>query len=231
MDGVLSILIGLTGGLASVGLILWIVFKERKKNKYSPFREKSLRSPGYSLGLQLDESISYFTEPLVGLMIIPMVYFLIIGQIETINAVIFAIPVVIIMVILGRQFVSRTAEPRRVRLGLEGEVYSGQELNFLMREGAYVYHDVPYKYGNIDHVVVSTGGVFVVETKAVRKPAGEDGKRQSKVICENGKLNFSRFTIDYPIRQAARHAEYMRKFLKTRTGEDVPVTAVVALPG
>ena len=54
--------------------------------------------------------------------------------------------------------------------GLRGEEYTGQELNFLMRDGAYVFHDIPYKYGNIDHVVVCQSRILAVETKAYSKP-------------------------------------------------------------
>src|SRR5690606_37340526 len=102
--------------------------------------------------------------------------------------------------------------------------YTGQELNFLMRQGAWVFHDIPYKYGNIDHIVVSKGGVFVVETKAVRKPVGEDGKRKSKVSASGGKLHFPHHVTQAPIQQAKRHAEYVSEFLVRKTGKNYPVT-------
>jgi len=47
-------------------------------------------------------------------------------------------------------------------LGREGEEYTGQELNFLMSKGAIVYHDIPYIYGNIDHVVIALDKIFAI---------------------------------------------------------------------
>jgi hypothetical protein len=114
-----------------------------------------------------------------------------------------------------------------VRLGYLGEFYTGQELNYLMRDGAYVYHDIPYKYGNIDHIIVSTGGVFVVETKAVRKPSTDEGARNAKVSIKNNALAFPHATTREPLNQAARHAQWLAKELYV----GVPVLPVVALPG
>ena len=117
-------------------------------------------------------------------------------------------------------------------LGCDGERYTGQELNYLMRSGAWVYHDLPYQYGNIDHMVVSTGGVFVVETKAVSKPqVGKGKKREAKVECKNGVLHFPHISTSLPLKQAGIHAKYVEKYLQKRAGLRVPVKAVVALPG
>lgn len=231
MDVFYNLAIPLVSIPCALGLLHWLIRHERKKKKFSPFTEPSLRSPGYTLGQRLDEARESLSEPLFGLLFSPIIYAVIAGQINTRSKVIVALVLAMAMILFFKQIRSRSAIARNLRLGLDGEVYTGQELNLLMREGAYVYHDIPYAYGNIDHVIVSTGGIFVVETKAVRKPSSSDGKRQSKVSYENGKLHFPNFSTEYPIKQARRHSEYMRAFLKRKTGMDIPVTPVVALPG
>lgn len=231
MNGFYNLAIPLISILSALGLLHWLVRRERKKQKFSPFTEPSLRSPGYTLSQRLDEARESLSEPLFGLLLGPVFYATIAGQISTQSKVILALVLGTAMLVLFKQIRSRFAIAQNLRLGLDGEVYTGQELNFLMREKAYVFHDIPYTYGNIDHVIVSTGGIFVVETKAARKPASKDGKRQSKVTYENGKLHFPNFSTEYPIKQARRHSEYMRAFLKRKTAMDIPVTPVVALPG
>ena len=52
----------------------------------------------------------------------------------------------------------------RLRLGLDAELAVGQELDQLMRQGAAVFHDFPADKFNIDHIVISRGGVFAIET-------------------------------------------------------------------
>ena len=58
----------------------------------------------------------------------------------------------------------------RLHQGVEAEIATGQELSLLMRDGAWVFHDIPYQYGNIDHVIVSRGSIFAIETKGYSKP-------------------------------------------------------------
>lgn len=60
---------------------------------------------------------------------------------------------------LGRGDSRKTCRACRRRLGLLGERAVGEELNHLMRQGAYVFHDVPTaSYGNADHVVIAPKG-------------------------------------------------------------------------
>lgn len=66
-------------------------------------------------------------------------------------------------------------ETRSWRLGENGEQYVGQTLEKDMRPLGYdVFHDVVIKQDkrtyNLDHVIIGPKGVYVVETKAWRKP-------------------------------------------------------------
>ncbi len=212
-------------------VLFYSVKRQRKKNKFSPFTEKLLRSPGYTLGKQFDDLMFELLGRYL-LVTLPPIFYLFLSKSLKGVTHIFILAIVLLTMAYGtKKLFLIFAEANKLRLGLDGEVYTGQELNFLMRKGAWVYHDIPYQYGNIDHVVVSTGGVFVVETKAVRKPAGEDGKRQSRVRSINGKIHFPHLATEGPVKQARLHAENVKNFLYRKTGKHYPVTAVVALPG
>ena len=68
---------------------------------------------------------------------------------------------------------------RIVRLGYDGEVTVGQELNQLLRDGYCVYHDIPADKFNIDHIVVGKKGVFAIETKARSKPNSDQRQKDA----------------------------------------------------
>ena len=225
-----AIIFSISGGLIVFALIIWLIHRERKKNRYSPFTEKMLRSPGYTLNNQLQDLSDDLLEPIVALYLFPvMLYFL------TKDAS-FGVKVLSggggILIVLWEMSKLRKLllKSRKIKLGRDGEIYTGQELNYLMRKGAWVYHDIPYKYGNIDHVVISKSGIYTIETKAVRKPMNKNGGRDAKVFVKNGSLVFPHFTTSKPIEQAKQHADYLKKALEKK-GYSCPVYAVVALPG
>lgn len=123
------------------------------------------------------------------------------------------------------------AELRRdYRLGLSGELAVGEELNRLMLFGCRVYHDFPSGPDwNIDHIIVASGGVFAIETKAFRKHTKNTGKgqRYQDVIYTGDALQFPGWTTKEPLEQARRNARELAKFLKSSTAEEVPVYPLV----
>ncbi len=120
---------------------------------------------------------------------------------------------------------------RRYRLGYEGEIAVGQELNQLMRDGYYVYHDFFVDKFNIDHIVVGSSGVFAVETKARSKPTSAGPAPDYKVKYDGKSLHFPNGTDVRSIEQAKRQAEWLSKWLQSAIGERVWVRPLLALPG
>jgi hypothetical protein len=84
----------------------------------------------------------------------------------------------------------------KLRLGLDAEEAIGQELNYLMPLGFRVFHDIPCKDFNIDHVVVGVSGLFVVETKGRSKPLEEN-----EVTFDGERLQFPGWREVTPVRQ------------------------------
>ncbi len=231
-DLVVRIVMQLLPTLLVVALVVGILWFERRRQKYSPFVERFLRPPGHSLGHKLDELREKLMMYLFATLIIGLVSSLALTDLKTVMA---KFVVVLFMLLVTSYFLLRIRtvfkDGWRIKLGYEGELYVGQELNLLMRHGALVFHDVPYKYGNIDHIVISTGGVFTVETKAVRKPAKKKGRAESRVSVQNGVLHFPHLKSSQPLAQALRHADYLSEFLRAQLGLKINVMPIVALPG
>ena len=118
-----------------------------------------------------------------------------------------------------------------LRLSYDGETAVGQELNRLMLEGNYVYHDFPADNFNIDHIVVGRSGIFAVETHARSKPSNGN-RREDATVEYNGKmLNFPDRDDFKIIEQAEEQASWLSKWISSAIGEEVAARAIVALPG
>lgn len=121
-------------------------------------------------------------------------------------------------------------------LGIRGEQYVGAELDAIQDADFKVFHDlvVPDPNGdwNIDHVVATRAGLFVVETKAKRKKHAVDTPRH-KLSFDGHKINFpdGSYEVD-SVKQASRQARWLEQ--KTREwcgGISVPVIPVLTYPG
>lgn len=219
--------------LLLIPFIWFLVAKKRRKNKFSPFTEKMFRLPGHSLRIQKEALLENVTFSFFGFIL--GVVFCAIGLVykEGLSTVMFNIAGLAGVIMSLTSLTKTFNEVHKVNLGLEGEEYTGQELNLLMLYGAYVFHDIPYQYGNIDHIVVGNNTVFAIETKAVSKPKteGSESGREAKVKFDDKALNFPHYSTAQPIDQASRHAQHVAEAIRKRCGFSFPVKAVVALPG
>jgi len=116
---------------------------------------------------------------------------------------------------------------RNLKLGLDGERAVGQFLDGLREDGARIFHDVPANAFNIDHVVISTRGLFVVETKTLSKPSSD-----AAIVVTEGRITAGGRALDRdPIQQVKAAAEWLRSELAQSTGKKLPVRPVVVFPG
>jgi hypothetical protein len=120
---------------------------------------------------------------------------------------------------------------RLIRLGYEGALVVRQELNQLMRDGFYVYHDFPADGFNIDHIVVGSKGVFAIETEARSKPAAKNRVEDATVEYDGRSLYFPKGDDFKTIDQAERQAAWLSDWLGKAIGEPIAARAIVALPG
>lgn len=209
------------------------VWKVRRRRRFSPFSENRLRLPGESLRSTMSDLQGRLFLWFFLLYVALVVFFLL--PTSSIHPLVYGVvlPCIGFGVLIFIAFrINRIVQSLfDYKIGAEGEEYTGQELNLLARYGAFVFHDIPYKYGNIDHVVVGYDKIFVVETKSVRKPAGQSGKKKSRVEYDGTHLRFPHFTTDAPLRQARCHADCLTRILNEESKCDIPVVPVVALPG
>ena len=224
--------------------IVWIALMGirkyyQSKGRRSPFTQKFLRSPGESILWRLQDinmdldfyvSVAVFFPILFYSMCLSQIR---LGNIKNPNfiwlvSMIFGIGVMAYSLVkLFRLIALR----RKLRLGLEGEMAVGQELNLLMHDGYHVFHDFPADGFNIDHIVVGKPGVFAVETKARSKPTSGNRTSDAEVVYDGRKLQFPNWVETEPLKQARLQAEWLSKWLSSAVGEQVQARPVIALPG
>jgi Nuclease-related domain len=119
------------------------------------------------------------------------------------------------------------AHVQRLRQGRDGERAVGQFLEGLREAGARIFHDVPGDGFNLDHVVISRHGIYVIETKTITKP-GPD----ARVHFDGEQVTVAGHRPDRdPVRQASSEASWLSGLLEQSTGRKFPVRGVVAYPG
>jgi uncharacterized protein YneF (UPF0154 family) len=239
--GIALLVIGpMLAGVFIAGFLLRRRKAQVRARRKSPIGFDLLRPPGHSLGERIELLREDVSEKLIWLMLLPTttiaLYF---GQIALLGdgmttsrtAPIFGVAAAAGVAYCVRQLLRTATELDRLKAGYDAELAVGQELNQLMRQGAWVFHDLPGEQFNIDHVVVASQGVFAVETKGYTKKAEGDGKKNATVVFDGSKLTFPTYSTTTPLDQAARQAKWLAEWLSSATGTRVGAIPVLALPG
>jgi len=214
---------------------LWL---KRKFHRTSPLTQDLLRPPGYSLRLKLYDLDINLTAAMTLVIVMPVVVYAVHlsesyfwGKPESVGRTGVAVFMVLVFMGTGTQYIFRTmTEMRKLYLGLDGEMAVAQELDQLMLEGCRVFHDIPYQYGNIDHVVVSRSGVYCINTKMRGKPR-TDNKAEVIIDYNKGVLRFPDATVPIPVAAAETESRWLSRHLSESTGEPVSVEPMLAFPG
>lgn len=115
-----------------------------------------------------------------------------------------------------------------LRSGYKGERAVGEYLDRLRVFGYRVYHDVPGEGGNIDHVIISTRGIYTIETKTRSKPS----KGRSKIVYDGETVSVNGGPPESaPIIQARAQAAHLKRLLREITGRRFEVRPLVVYPG
>jgi len=208
-----------------------MAFNKTKKTK-SPLKDKPLRNPGQSLDEELQRII--YEDALI--LALVTILFIVTAALEwwrfynpvppnPVVATFFAAGITIYCVI---RLVFVIKKARRLKLGQYGEMAVGQYLELLREKGCRVFHDIVGKGFNIDHVVISNRGIYVIETKTYSKPA-----RGEAVIYYDGEnLQKNGYKLDSnPVTQVKAAANEIRTILEESTGRKFFVKPVVVFPG
>jgi hypothetical protein len=202
------------------------------KDKKSPLKASPLRNPGQSLNEEINElwlddaqtCILYIIAFLV-IAIFDWAHWFDMGPKHPIYTTAMFL---IVFAFCAYKLIKIRQKSERLKLARDGEKAVGQYLDDLREEGARILHDIKEDDFNIDHVIISENGIFVVDTKTYRKPA----KGQAIVRLENGQVYVNNYPVERnPIVQGKALAKWVRDILKESTGKYYPVQPVVVFPG
>lgn len=221
--------------IASLGLIKWLQIRDGRR---SPLVGKMFHQPGQQLRRRIEAADETINEYIARVFVVGplMVLAVLLPQVDFANIRLsWGAGTVAVLTLLfmgwnirGLQRQSRLRN--QARQGLAAELMTAQQLLPLLERGCLIYHDIPAGKFNLDHVVIGTNAVFVVETKSRLKPPGK-GKEKSTVLFDGKGLKFPDHVTAAPVDQARHEARWLGEYLRNATGELVPVLGVVSLPG
>lgn len=223
--------------LVAVAVLFLIRFWQTRDGRRSPLTDKLHHGPGEQLRRELEKASDGIDEALMSSSFIGP--FLIcawaLPRLDW-SKVTFGLGEWILSIFfLGmlawsiRKVTRLIAKRQRLRQGLDAELMTAQLLMPLASKGCQIFHDIPADGFNLDHVVIGTHVVFMIETKS-RKKSGK-GKQSANVEYDGKALRFPDHVTSKPVDQARHEARWLAEFLRGAAGENVPVVPVVALPG
>jgi hypothetical protein len=200
--------------------------------KKSPLKAKPLRYVGQSLDEEIDQLINEDAIPYL-LVCFLLVYFAAYEwwrfyknpEPSPILTTSIAILFIIYSFYKIKKILNRV---KSLKLGRDGERAVGQYLEGLRENGHRVFHDLLGENFNIDHIVISQKGIFLIETKTYSKPI----KGESKIFFDGKKLSIQNAGIHTkPITQVLAASKWLNKILLSTTGKNFPVKPVILFPG
>lgn len=208
--------------------------KQIKTNskKRSPLKNKPLRYAGKSIDEQIDKLFDDYIVPylLISILIIAMAGYewmrFYINNPPSPKMTTFIALLVSLFSYYKIRKISR--EVKQLKLGRDGERVVGEHLDILREKGYKIFHDIVGENFNIDHVIISTKGIFVIETKTYSKPNDKDAQLH---------FNGREITVDglqlsnNPVDQATASSNWLWNLLKESTGKEFQIKPVIVFPG
>lgn len=203
-----------------------------KQKTKSPLKDKPLRNPGQSI----DESIDKLINDEALKYIIISTFCIVLAITEwwrwyanlPYSPGIYTAIAIMATAYSSVKLVKAKKQLINLKLGRDGERVVGQYLESLREEGCKIFHDIVGDAFNIDHVIISKHGVFIVETKTYSKPTNKE-----PTIKYNGielLINNNQPMKDI-LTQAKAEANWLKNMLNESTGKAVQVKPVIVFPG
>lgn len=201
-------------------------------DKKSPLKDNPLRNPGQSLDEAIDKTLN---DEALGYIVAP-IFFIVIAILEWwrwyVKSPYTPWTYTIIVLFVSTFCIIKLFKIRKkiinLRLGRDGERVVGQYLEGLRENGYKVFHDIVGNMFNIDHVIISEHGIFVVETKTYSKP--NHGSANIVYDGFNISINGLKPLSDILI-QARAEANWLQNMLKESSGKDVIIKPIIVFPG
>jgi len=226
------ILVFFVGPVLMLGLLWLSKWRRKRSGKRPPFQDQLLRSPGEQLRREISDLSDDLASYILSASTFPLLLFgIYMTGVAKSSSFLFWFMGGGFTGFLMWKIMTLISRRGNLRLGLAGEMATGEELNRLMLDGYHVYHDFPADRFNIDHILVGPSGVFAVETKARSKGSRGDRKDEAKVIYDGERLRFPVWATTEPIDQAKAQATWLSKWLSSAVGEPVKASSMVTIPG
>ncbi len=200
--------------------------------KKSPIKKEKLRRmPGQSL----DNEISKKIDDLLFAILSPLIFF-VISLMEFSqwyfktdpNPLIYLIIFILSLIYGIYKFLKTKKNIQKLKMARDGEVAVGQQLELLREYGCRIYHDILGDNFNIDHVIISEKGIFIIETKTYSKPE----KGESKIVYDGKHLNINGYHIgDSIIKQAKAEQNWLKESIKEALDITFDIKSIVVFPG
>lgn len=206
------------------------MFREKRKKK-NQFKQKPLHTPGESIQKEIDRVLNeQIVFRCLGLGV--LLAFTIFEWIHYLFKTPFS-PLLLTVITISYSiyffWFTRKTLPhlKSLNMGLIGEKLVAEYLEELRSQDCFIFHDIDCESFNIDHIVVSPQGIFVIETKTFRKP-----ERGSPIVEFNGEeiLVNNRKPERNPIEQVCALRNWLRDFLYENTGHQYPIFGIVLIP-
>lgn len=114
---------------------------------------------------------------------------------------------------------------RQVQFLRDANVAVGHQLQRIAAGHGRAYHDVPTTAGVVDHVLIGHNGVYAINVVARRSI------KKGDAALAGHALTFSNSKHEHSIVDIAANVARLQKELVLRTGHDVRVRSVIAVPG
>lgn len=205
---------------------------KEKNKKRSPLKEKPLRYAGQSLDEQIEDRLLdllyWIFLPIVTLILVAGDWLRFLNPQPPERPILITIIALIFLGIGAFKIIRGLKEINRLKMARDGEKLVAEELQTLLREGATVFHDIIGNKFNIDHVVVSPHGIFLIETKTYSKPL----KKDAVISFDEKQIYVDGIAVERePIKQAKSLSKWLQDLLVQTTGKKFPIHPVILFPG
>ncbi len=221
---------------------LWI-WRVKRRNERTPVVEKLLRTPGESQRQKLSGFDDLLLLHLTGTALIPLLL-LVLGLwiVSAVSApyqilaqIILFILLAVVLYFAARWLMKILDERYEYRIGYFGNREVGEAVDTLRLKGFYVFHNVPASEAqpifHLDHVIVSSNGVFAIQTKSRTRGTPRPGFAEHKIIFDGQKLVYP-WGDDFQGLEFARdRAIWLESWLGQILGRQVPVQPILVFPG
>lgn len=202
-------------------------------HKKSPLKDKPLRHAGQSIDEEInrivdEDAIPYIITSLFLIMVAVFEWYKWYFQLPP-SPILITLMAILFTVFATYKLIRIRTKLKNMKLGRDGEKAVGQYLeSFRSANGIKVFHDIKGEGFNIDHVVVSTKGIYIIETKTHSKPI----KGKAEIVFDGKTLLFNSANYgDRIIIQVKAENKWLSELIEELTARKFPIQPVIAFPG